>query len=163
MYTNIQRKEFINITNNVLENNIEIEASARKEIIHIMRIIMRQNYFQFDQQYYGQTEGLAMAAPISAILAEIFIQYKEHKYIHPILRTREIMVYYKYVDVILILYDQHKTNIEQTEEFNNIQPTIKFTIEKEQQGKKINYLDITIHRRNKRLEFSVYRKSIQTL
>jgi hypothetical protein len=81
MYTNIPRKEIINITN-VLENNIEIEGSTRKEIMHIMRIIMRQNYLQFDQQYYEQTEGLAMEAPISAPLAEIFIQYMEHKYIY---------------------------------------------------------------------------------
>jgi hypothetical protein len=41
---------------------------------------MKQNYFQFDQQYDEQTEGLAMGAPISAILAGIFIQYMEHKY-----------------------------------------------------------------------------------
>jgi hypothetical protein len=42
---------------------------------------MRQNYFQFDQEYYEQTEGLTMGAPVSAILAEIFTQYMEHKYI----------------------------------------------------------------------------------
>jgi hypothetical protein len=30
MYTNIPRKEVINITNNILENNVEIEASNRK-------------------------------------------------------------------------------------------------------------------------------------
>jgi hypothetical protein len=79
-HRNLQRKEIINITNNVLENNIEIEASTLKEIIHIMRVIMRQNYLQFDQQYYEQTDGLAMGAPISTIPAEIFIQYMEHKY-----------------------------------------------------------------------------------
>jgi DNA-directed RNA polymerase subunit L len=45
------------------------------------------------------------------------------------------------------MYDQNKTNIEQIlNEFNNIQPSIKFTIEKEQHTK-INYLDITIHRK----------------
>jgi hypothetical protein len=82
LYTNIPRKEIINITNNVLENNIEIEANTWKEIIHIMRTIMKQNYFQFDQQHYEQTEGIAMGAPISAILAEIFTQYMEHKYIY---------------------------------------------------------------------------------
>jgi hypothetical protein len=63
-----------------------------------MSIIMKQNYFQFGQQYYEQTEGLAMGAPISEILAEVFIQYMEHKYIYPILRTRKILAYYIYVD-----------------------------------------------------------------
>jgi hypothetical protein len=66
-----------------------------------------------------------MGAQISAVLAEIFIQYMEHKYIYPILRAREIMAYYRYVDeirvLIILVYDQHKTNMEQTlEEFNNI-------------------------------------------
>jgi hypothetical protein len=55
-----------------------------------------------------------MGAPISAVLSEIFIQYMEHKYIYPILRTREIVAYYRYVDGILIICDQHKTNTEQT-------------------------------------------------
>jgi hypothetical protein len=144
MYTDIPREDVINKTNNILKNNIEIEARTRKEIIYIMRTIMRLSYFQFDLQYYEQTEGLAMGAPISVIIAEIFIQYLEHKYIDPIFRTREIIAYYRYIDDILIIYDQHKTNIGQTlEEFNNIQPSIKFTSEKEQE--KINYLDITIH------------------
>jgi hypothetical protein len=112
MYTNIPRKEIINITDNVLENKVEIEASTRKEIIFIMGIIMKQNYFQFDQQYYEQTEGLAMGVPISAILAEVFIEYMEHKYIYPVLRTRKILAYYRYVDDILIVYDRGKANIE---------------------------------------------------
>jgi hypothetical protein len=66
--------------------------------------------------------------------------------LYPVLRTREIMAYYRYMDNILIIYDQRRTNIEQTlEEFNNMQPTIKCIIEKEQK-EKINYLDITIYR-----------------
>jgi hypothetical protein len=51
-----------------------------------------------------------------------------------------------------------KTNIEQTlNKFNNIQPSINFTIEKEQH-EEINYLDIKIHRKHKKLELSIYRK-----
>jgi hypothetical protein len=42
-----------------------------------------------------------------------------------------------------------------------MQPTIKFTIEKEPK-EKINYLNITIQRKNERLEFSIYRKPTQT-
>jgi hypothetical protein len=59
------------------------------------------------------------------------------------------------------LYDQNKTKIEWLNEFNNIQPSIKFTIKKEQH-EKINYSDNTIHCKDKRLEFSIYRKPTQT-
>jgi hypothetical protein len=112
-------------------------------------------------KYYKQMEGLALGAPTSAILAETFIQHMEHKYIYPILNTQQIIAYYRYVDDILIIYNKKKTNIEETlTHFNNIQPS-KFTIEKEKH-RKINYLDITIHRRNNQFEFSIYRKLMQT-
>jgi hypothetical protein len=101
-----------------------------------------------------------MGAPTSAILAETFIQHMEHEHIYPILKTQEIIAYCRYVDDII--YDQDKTNIEQSlREFINIQPSVKFTIEREQH-EIINYLDITIHRKDKKLEFSMYRKPSQT-
>jgi hypothetical protein len=78
IYTNIPRKDIINIINNILENNTIIHANFLNEIIHVLKVIMKQNYFQFDQQYYEQIEGLAMGAPTSEILAEIFIQRIEH-------------------------------------------------------------------------------------
>jgi hypothetical protein len=118
---------------------------------------MEQNYFQFDQKYYKQIEGLTMGAPTSAILAETFIQHMEHKYLYSILKTQQIIAYYRYVDDIFIIYNKSKTNIEKTlNNFNNIQLSMKFTIEKEQH-EKINYLDNTIHRKDKQLEFSIHR------
>jgi hypothetical protein len=60
---------------NVLENNTGVKKTTQNEIIHILKMILEQNYFQFDQQYYSQTEGLAMGAPTSKILAEVYIQY----------------------------------------------------------------------------------------
>jgi hypothetical protein len=33
-----------------------------KEIVNILEIILEQNYFEFNKQFYKQTEGLAMGA-----------------------------------------------------------------------------------------------------
>jgi hypothetical protein len=49
-----------------------------------------------------------MGAPTSAILAETYIQHMEHKHIHPILNTQQIISYFRYVDDILIIYDKKK-------------------------------------------------------
>jgi glutamine synthetase type III len=62
--------------------------------IYILKVILEQNYFQFDQKYYKKREGLAMGAPTLAILAETFIQDMEHEYIYPILITQKIISYY---------------------------------------------------------------------
>jgi hypothetical protein len=122
---------------------------------------MEQNYFRYNQQYYKQTEGLAMGAPTSAILAKVYIQYIEHIKLYPILKKHQIIGYFRYVDDIFIIYNQNKTNIEETlTEFNKQTTSIKFTIEKEQKNS-INFLDLSIHRKRTKLEFGIYRKPTQ--
>jgi hypothetical protein len=59
-------------------------------------------------------EGLAMGAPTSAILSEIYLQYIEHTYIYHTLQKPNITNYHRYVDDILITYDSTKTNINNT-------------------------------------------------
>jgi hypothetical protein len=72
-----------------------------------------------------------MGAPTSAILAETYIQYMEHKQIYPILMKYEIIEYIRYVADILIIHNQKKTHIDETlAEFSKQQTNIKFTIEK---------------------------------
>jgi hypothetical protein len=66
-----------------------------------------------------------MGAPISTILGETYLQHMEHKQIYPILIKQETKSYLRYVDDIVIIYDQNKRNIEQTlDEFNKLQPSI---------------------------------------
>jgi hypothetical protein len=103
-----------------------------------------------------------MGAPTSAPLAEIFIQHLEHTIIYKILKKHQIIDYSRYVDDILIIYNEHHTNIDNTlDEFNRIHPKIKFTIEKETQNK-INYLDLTITKEDNKLIFAIYRKPTTT-
>jgi hypothetical protein len=152
----------INIINNILKNNPASNKNNHEEIVHTLQVIIEQNYFQIDQQYYKQTDGLAMGAPTSAILAETYLQHMEHEQIYPILIRQEIIGYFRYVDDILIIYDQNKTNIEHTlNEFNKLQSSIKFTMEKEIHHS-INFLDLTIHREEENLKFTIYRKPTQT-
>jgi hypothetical protein len=69
---------------------------------------MEHNYFQFDQEYYKQTNMLAMGAPTSPILARTYIQLVEHKQIYPILIKQQITAYFRYLDDIFMIYDQNK-------------------------------------------------------
>jgi hypothetical protein len=103
-----------------------------------------------------------MGAPTSAVISEAYIQNMECKQIFPILVKHQLIGYFRYVDDILIIYDQAKTNIDQTlVNFNEQQPTIKFTIEKESQNS-INFLDLTVHCNEIEFEFEIYRKPTQT-
>jgi hypothetical protein len=70
-----------------------------------------------------------MGAPTSAILGEAYTQYTEHKNLHPMLKKHQIIGYFRYIDDILIIYNQNKTSTEETE-FNKQTTSIKFTTKK---------------------------------
>jgi hypothetical protein len=61
---------------------------------------------QINEQYYLLNKGLAMRAPTSAMLSEVYIQNLEHASIADILHKHQIIDYYRYVDDILVVYDE---------------------------------------------------------
>jgi hypothetical protein len=100
--------------------------------------------------------------PTSPIFAEIFLQHLEHNHITHTLRKHNILDYYRYLDDILIVYNENHTNMDDTlQEFNSIHLNIHYTIDKETNHKR-NYLDITINNTHNTLTFNIYRKPTTT-
>jgi hypothetical protein len=62
-----------------------LDKAITSEFIKITHTILEQNYFEFHNQYYVQTIGLAMGASTSAILSEIYLHHLEHTRITNIL------------------------------------------------------------------------------
>jgi len=69
---------------------------------------MKQNYFQYNEQFLQPDKGIAMGSPISSMMAGIYLQYIEETYIKQWLESKEIVYYKRYFDDILIIYDQNK-------------------------------------------------------
>jgi hypothetical protein len=163
MYTNIPKAESTNITANILKRNLNTGDNNQKEIIDMLQTMTEQNYFQFEQKFYKQTDGLAMGAPTLAITSEADIQNMGHKQIFSILVKHQIAGYfrYSYVD-ILIIYDQAKTNIDQTLANFNKQPTNHKIHNRKRITQLINFLDLTIHCNEKEFEFEIRVYSMPT-
>jgi hypothetical protein len=77
MYTNIPTNELLDIINSVCNNNC-IEGNLKHDILNLSKIIMDQNYFNFEYKTYLQHEGLAMGTPTSPILSEFYLQFIEN-------------------------------------------------------------------------------------
>jgi hypothetical protein len=147
MYTNVPTDELINIINSLCKDKL-IQDKLTNEIIQITKLIIQQNYFQFQNQFFIQENGLAMGAPTSSVFSEIFLQHMENTTIYKILTQNHIIGYFRYVDDILIIYKKSVTNIQNVFiAFNNVTPDIKFTMEEETDNS-INFLDITIKKEN---------------
>ena len=66
------------------------------------------------------------------------------------------------MDDILIVYREELTNIQEVlKVFNNMTPTMTFTME-EEVNNSINFLDITTYKTNHKISFNIYRKPTAT-
>jgi hypothetical protein len=105
MYTNISNEliiEGIKLALTIKEN----DATQTRHIIQLANIILMQNYFEADNKFYIQNNGIAMGAPTSSLLSEIVLQNWEHNIIR-VLIENQIIGYFRYVDDIMIIYDEH--------------------------------------------------------
>jgi hypothetical protein len=92
MYTNIPVAETKHILNKAFENNM-VETNITQELLTWYDTIIKQNYFSFKEHTHIQTEGLAMGAPSSSILSEIFLQHVEHTHIPNIAMKHKLVNY----------------------------------------------------------------------
>jgi hypothetical protein len=161
MYTNIPIEELIKIIKIACQNN-NIEENLTRDIIKLSSTIIDHNYFQFLDKTYIQTEGLAMGEPTSSIFSEFYLQSLENSTIYNLLLNHDIVGCFRYVDDILIVYGERKTNIDTLlKGFKNLSPKLKFTVEKEVE-QKINFPDITISREQNKMSIDIYGKPIYT-
>jgi hypothetical protein len=59
----------------------------------LIRTVLNQNYFQYDDQYYKPFTGIAMGSPLSSTMTEIYLQYFEEMFLRHWLETKEIIYY----------------------------------------------------------------------
>ena len=76
IYTNISTQETKVILNNSLEINITNDE-MKQELLNWYDTITKQNYFSYNDELFMQNKGLAIGAPSSILLSEIFLQFIE--------------------------------------------------------------------------------------
>ena len=89
MYSNIPTEELMTILNELCNANDVVDKTTQ-EILRITQTLVNQNYFQFQGTIYVQNEGLAMGAPTSSILSEVYLQHMENTAIHELLKNTEL-------------------------------------------------------------------------
>jgi len=50
---------------------------VKEQIKRLLKIIIEQNYFQYNDQFFKPKNGIAMGSPVSRKLAEIYLQHIE--------------------------------------------------------------------------------------
>lgn len=157
MFPNIPTTECLELLNNLI-NKSNTNFIEKTELMEAFNICINQTQCKFNNKFYQQTSGLAMGSPISPLLANIFMDNLETLILSSPQGKKHINFWHRYVDDILACFTGTKRQLELFLQYlNNLHPTIKFTLETEQ-NKQINFLDLTIIRNNGDLKFKIYRK-----
>ena len=109
------------------------------QITHLLGLVLRATYFSYNGSFYEQQEGAAMVSPVSAVIAHLYMEVFEEQALQscdPQLRPR---VWKRYVDDTFVI--SMRASVDGLlAHLNNQQPTIRFTMEAEKDGK-IAFLD----------------------
>jgi len=109
LYVNIPIDENRNLIKTKLLQNNNIQITY--QMFSLLKLILSQSYFMFQQKIYQPLQGISMGSPISSLIAEIFLQHYEDANIKQLLALKNIALYVRYVDDILVIYDTTKINL----------------------------------------------------
>ena len=164
LYTNVPVTQTINIVQENLERSGSLNQQEVQELIMLLRVILSQNYFTFDNRFFAQDDGLAMGSPLSGFLADLYLNHFENEYVlsHKNRFYKKIISYTRYVDDTFLVFDGTRRQAEILNKYiNSIHPNIKFTLELENEHS-LNFLDLMIQNINNHLKFKIYRKPTTT-
>uniref|UniRef100_A0A8D8QQH8 Reverse transcriptase domain-containing protein n=1 Tax=Cacopsylla melanoneura TaxID=428564 RepID=A0A8D8QQH8_9HEMI len=152
----------------LLEENIQrttkLNPLLKKELYDFMCMCLDQNYFAFKNRIYSQRDGLPMGSPLSSLCAEIFMYHLEKKILEEENEFKDKVIYWvRYVDDILCLFSDTEEEIQRFSQYlNSLHRNIQFTTEYINEGRSINFLDLTISLRNGKHEFEIFHKPTST-
>jgi len=91
LYVNIPTDETLNIIKSKLLKNNDIQITYH--MLSLLKVILSQNYFMFQQNIYQPAQGISIGSPISSLIAEIFLQHYEDANIKQLLDMKSIASY----------------------------------------------------------------------
>ena len=157
LFTNVPLEETINICADALYRDNQLKL-LKCNFIELMRKATSAIEFSFNGEMYRQKDGVAMGSPLGPTLANIFMGYLEEKYF---CNNKEPVVYYRYVDDCFVLFNNKEECKNMFDDFNRMHPSIKFTLETENDNK-LSFLDILMERKDDKFYTSVFRKKTFT-
>lgn len=163
MYSNIPIEETLRITKDLLIQN-QVEIVKVDEVMGLLKIITSQNYFQHNNKFHTQNDGLPMGSPLSGTLANIYLNYFERTYVNNNNNKyfNNLLYWHRYVDDILVLFNGTHRQLNNMHKYlNSRHDKINFTLELET-DKSINFLDLNIKNIDHQHNFRIFRKPTQT-
>ena len=123
-----------------------------EDVIDLLSFFLKTTYFMFEGNFYQQVFSTVMGSSVSAVFANLVMEDVEQRALasSPV----NTSFWKRYVDDVASAVNESKIDI-LLQHLNSIEPSIQFTVERENDGK-LAFLDSHVHRNiNGRLETDV--------
>ena len=146
LFTNVPTEEAVEIIHRKLaeeEDLVERTPLSPERIAELLQVCLKSTYFSYNGEFYEQREGAAMGSPVSAVVANLYMEFFEELALE--LAPTRPRFWKRYVDDTCCIM-QRDAMEPLLHHFNEVRPTIKFTMELEKDGS-LPFLDTSLTRR----------------
>ena len=160
--TNVPIKEAVDTIRERLWKDVSLEMRtplSPKKIAELLELCLMSTYFSYNGEFYEQMGGVAMGALVSAVVANLYMEFFEEL----ALRSAPVRprLWKQYVDDTYCIAKRNTVE-GLLNHLNSIRPLIQFTLELEKDGS-LPFLDTHLRRRKDgTLNITVYRKTTHT-
>ena len=161
MFTSIPRKDALEAIREIIdadEDFMSRTGMTTDTLLELTKLCMITN-FQFRADHYELSDGLAMGAPSSPAIANLYMGKLEEKAISTFDGPKP-RFWRRYVDDVFAIL-KRSVLIKFLAHLNTQHPAIRFTVETESE-KELPFLDLNVRRSDNILSTDVYRKPTHT-
>ena len=143
LYPSIPQEECINTVAREIQAHQHLLIIDPNFIIQLLAYNMRNNFFEFANQTFHQTTGIAMGAAFSPTVANIYMSILLKNFLHT--TNQKPLLLKRYIDDIFLIWPPENQDFTTfVESLNSYHPNIKFTATSSSTS--INFLDLTIYK-----------------
>lgn len=161
LFPSIPKIEIIKLVEILMKKN-KIEEKEKEDILNLVKIILKQDFIEFKNEIWEQKGGLSIGSPLSPVLADLYMDMIESEIFKEEIVRNQVKIWLRFVDDVFLIVKNGKPTAEKIlKTANNINKAIEFTVEYEDEGK-INFLDLTLTKKEGKIEAGIYRKPNKT-
>ena len=163
MFTNIPVDEALVVIGDELQKDYTLASRSCLQwdaIMELLEVCLKTTYFQVDNKFFQQKDGMAMGNSLSPIVCDLYMVHFEKLALDSALFKPSC--WFRYVDDTFVIWPHGPNTLQNfLIHLNSIRPTIQFTMETEVNNT-IPFLDVLVTKTDATFSTKVYRKPTHT-
>lgn len=156
LYTSIPLSKLYELIQAEIDNP-DINPALKTKVIKSLKFIFNNNFFMYNNEYYFQKDGIAMGTPCAPVIANLFLALLFDRHIP---RHLNVTHYVRFIDDCFFCYKGDQQHFEEFLLPILINKAMPLEITYEFQTEKINFLDVTIFKKNNKINLKIYQKPL---